>query len=72
MEQIENGIVEKSTVRRAQMSLFGNVTNRPSAEDWIQNHAANGTLNKDAGSSMEYDGDVFLPSGNYFASCDTK
>ena len=47
----------------AQVSLFGNMGNKPEAGAWVQGREGQSTLNKDVSSSLEYDGDAFLPSG---------
>ena len=48
---------------RSQLSLFGEIEHQPGAEDWIQQRKGKETLNKNASSIAEYDGDVFLPTG---------
>ena len=46
-----------------QALLFGDMQNQPEANEWVQRREGKENLN--AYISLEYDGDVFLPSGIY-------
>ena len=56
-----------NTHSTVQVSLFGNMTNKPEASAWVRDRDGQSTFNGDVGSSLEYDGDVFLPSGMQFS-----
>ena len=49
---------------KVQTSLFHEVANQPEARQWVEQvRVANKQLNQSLFSSVEYDGDAFIPSG---------
>ena len=55
---------QKQSSEKVQTSLFHEVANQPEARQWVEQvRVANKQLNQSLFSSVEYDGDAFMPSG---------
>ena len=56
--------LKEQSSEKVQTSLFHEVANQPEAKQWVEQvRVANKQLNQSLFSSVEYDGDAFLPSG---------
>ena len=53
----------KSLTSNSQLSIFREIENQPEARQWVQQRKGKQSINGNLSSSLEYDGDVFLPSG---------
>ena len=61
---INQSISNQPTTQKEQPSIFHEVANQLEARDWVEQvRVANQQLNQSLFSSVEYDGDAFLPSG---------
>ena len=64
MKKKDVSLSKAPSADKGQTSIFREVANQPEAEQWVEQvRNANKQLNQSLFSSVEYDGDVFLPSG---------